>query len=304
MNHRHWSYKHLLTTLISCLLLAFPLLLYAIPHLQRPSRLAEDRSLFQGITYRREARSTPRPILIHVVTIDLTAPGIGILVTPGRLTEDNTELTARTTSEFLNEFDLQLAINANFFYEFIEKTPWEFYPHSGDRVNAVGQAISNGEQYSMPEAKWAVICFTADNRAQIVSSGECPDGTRQAVAGSAMLVTQGRTATIPPDSADSDAAYSRTVVAIDQSGETLWIVAIDDKQLFYSKGVTLPELTAIVLELGADAAINLDGGGSTTLVTETPSGTQILNAPIHTRIPMRERPVANHLGFYAQPLKE
>jgi hypothetical protein len=28
-----------------------------------------------------------------------------------------------------------------------------------------------------------------------------------------------------------------------------------------------------------------------------------LNAPIHTRIPMRQRPVANHLGVYALPVE-
>jgi hypothetical protein len=29
---------------------------------------------------------------------------------------------------------------------------------------------------------------------------------------------------------------------------------------------------------------------------------KLLNAPIHTKLPMRERPVANQLGFYADKL--
>ncbi|MBD2020680.1 phosphodiester glycosidase family protein, partial [Leptolyngbya sp. FACHB-36] len=53
--------------------------------------------------------------------------------------------------------------------------------------------------------------------------------------------------------------------------------------------------------LGADKAVNLDGGGSTTIVVSSPTGPYALNAPIHTKIPLRERPVANHLGFYAAP---
>ena len=289
---------------MGCFLLAVPLLLYAIPHLQRPARTTVERPLFEGISYHRQARSAPRPLMIHWVTIDLTALGIGVLVTSGQATADGTELTARTTSQFLKEFDLQLAVNANFFYPFSEKTPWQFYPHSGDRVNAVGQAISNEQQYSPSEPDWSALCFTSDNRAQIVQSGTCPAGTQQAVAGSALLVAQGKAAPIPPGSADSDAAYSRTAVAIDEVGERLWIVAVDDKQLFYSEGVTLRELTGILLELGVAAAINLDGGGSTTLVTATAAGSQILNAPIHTRIPMRERPIANHIGFYARPLND
>lgn len=287
---------------MGCVLLAVPLLLYAIPHLQRPARIAVERPLYAGIIYRREVRALPRPLMIHWVTVDLTAAGIGVWVTPGQATADLTELTARTTSEFLREFDLQLAVNANFFYRFLEETPWTFYPHRGDRVNAVGQAISNGQQYSPPEPDWAALCFAADHRAQMVQSGTCPPGTQQAVAGSALLISQGKATMISSNSADSDAAYSRTAVAIDAAGETLWIVAIDDKQRFYSEGVTLPELTDLLLKAGADAAINLDGGGSTTLVTATPTGSEILNAPIHTRIPMRERPVANHIGFYARPL--
>jgi hypothetical protein len=54
-------------------------------------------------------------------------------------------------------------------------------------------------------------------------------------------------------------------------------------------------------KLGVYNAINLDGGGSTTLVLANPDKEgkpKTLNAPTHTKIPMRDRPVANHLGFY------
>ena len=51
--------------------------------------------------------------------------------------------------------------------------------------------------------------------------------------------------------------------------------------------------------LGADYAMNLDGGGSSTMVVEGADGKpRVLNSPIDNHIPGRERPVANHLGFY------
>ena len=96
-------------------LLLMPIIGYGMPHFSRPDRSPETRSLFPGIDYRREVRSLPRPIVIHIVTIDLTAPEVRAFVTPGMAT-DNTEINARTTSEFLGEFKLKLAINANFFY--------------------------------------------------------------------------------------------------------------------------------------------------------------------------------------------
>jgi exopolysaccharide biosynthesis protein len=215
-----------------------------------------------------------------------------------------TETNARTTSDFLQAFKLQLAINANFFWFFQEKTPWDYFPKSGDRVNTVGQSISNGVPYSDAEPDWSALCFSKAHRVSIVSRGDCPIGTWQAVAGSTTLVERGKPLETRQDTADSDGLYSRTVVAVDQTGGKLWIVAVDDKQPLYSEGVTLSEMTDLVMELGADAAVNLDGGGSTTLVAETSSGVKVLNAPIHTKISMRERPVANHLGFYASPKPE
>lgn len=60
------------------------------------------------------------------------------------------------------------------------------------------------------------------------------------------------------------------------------------------------ELTDLAQALGADSALNLDGGGSVTLAVATPSGAKALNSPIHSKIPMNERPISSHLGFYAE----
>ena len=75
------------------------------------------------------------------------------------------------------------------------------------------------------------------------------------------------------------------------------VVLVDGRQHGYSEGVTLPELSALLVELGVHDAIELDGGGSATLVAADEDGEpRVLNSPIHSRIPGRERPVANHLG--------
>src|SRR3972149_7292020 len=44
---------------------------------------SEQRRLFQGVTYQRIVKNDPRPLVIHVVTIDLKADGIKTLVTAG-----------------------------------------------------------------------------------------------------------------------------------------------------------------------------------------------------------------------------
>jgi exopolysaccharide biosynthesis protein len=71
-------------------------------------------------------------------------------------------------------------------------------------------------------------------------------------------------------------------------------VTVDGRQRPYSDGMTLRELAEFFLQLGVSAAINLDGGGSTTLVVRDPSGVpRIANRPSDRE---GERPVANALA--------
>ena len=85
----------------------------------------------------------------------------------------------------------------------------------------------------------------------------------------------------------------------------LILVVVDGRQPGYSEGVTLQELADIIIFHGGHNAINLDGGGSSTMVVEGPlGGAKVINSPINGQIPGRERPVGNHLGIYAKPLKD
>jgi len=64
-------------------------------------------------------------------------------------------------------------------------------------------------------------------------------------------------------------------------------------------------LASIIIEFGGYSALNLDGGGSSALVIEGEDGKPLqLGSAIHTRIPGRERPIANHLGIFALPLAD
>lgn len=278
-----------------------PILLYCLLLLNRPPRTNKQEQLFQGVVYRREVRSTPRNLMLHIFTIDLKAPGVKLLLTPGKPAPDLKGSNAQTTSEFLKKYNLQLAINASYFHPFYEHHPWDYFPRRGDRVRVLGQAISNGNSYSPAAPGWPILCISEQQRAEIVPD-TCPTGTLQAVAGAQILVEHGKS--IIKEDSDSikpQDLHPRTAIAIDEKGEKLWLILIDGRQPFYSEGVTLAELKNIAIELGADSALNLDGGGSTTAVMANCCGWHLLNSPIHTKIPMRQRPVANHLGIYALP---
>jgi len=57
------------------------------------------------------------------------------------------------------------------------------------------------------------------------------------------------------------------------------------------------ELAGVMREIGADDAVNLDGGGSTTLVTRSPGdpASTVRNNPSG----VAERPVANAVGIFS-----
>ncbi len=119
MHYRYKVYTRrlLLATGIGLLALVLsPLMFYGWRCLLRPSRTDMEQVLFRGIVYKRHALSTPRPAMLHIVTIDLQTPGIKPLVTPGAPKPSDRETSARKTSDFLNEYKLQLAINASYFH--------------------------------------------------------------------------------------------------------------------------------------------------------------------------------------------
>jgi exopolysaccharide biosynthesis protein len=66
---------------------------------------------------------------------------------------------------------------------------------------------------------------------------------------------------------DSDITAERHPrAALGVSGDQLIAVACDGRRTGVDAGLSMLELAELMLELGAETAINLDGGGSTTLV--------------------------------------
>ncbi|MGI9626559.1 MAG: phosphodiester glycosidase family protein [Longimicrobiales bacterium] len=84
------------------------------------------------------------------------------------------------------------------------------------------------------------------------------------------------------------ARHPRTGVGLDDDTGRLWLVVVDGRQPPYSDGMTLPEFTQLFHALGVEEALNLDGGGSTTMWVRG----QVVNRPSD---PTGERPVANSL---------
>jgi exopolysaccharide biosynthesis protein len=244
---------------------------------------------FQGVTYIERVETAPRALRMHVVKIDLAAPGIAFRLSPPG---GNLETVRQTTLEFLLQEHAQIAINAHYFL------PW---PSSSPEASLVGFAASNGTVYSafeIPEQIYALVPYApalnidAENHASIVNRDPADaSGTQvlervkvwNAVSGSAQIVTDG-VKTIPAYAPEGvlqpggPNAYSnakswyaqtnaRSAIGISKDGTTLVLFTVDARG--GSAGMAVGEVAAVLIQdYGVYQALNLDGGGSTTLAID------------------------------------
>lgn len=97
---------------------------------------------------------------------------------------------------------------------------------------------------------------------------------------------------------DDRELHPRTAVGIDRDTGRVLLLVVDGRQRF-SRGATLVELARMMRRLGAEAALNLDGGGSSTLVAHNRKGQRkVLNSPSDGS----QRSIADALGVhYTRP---
>lgn len=290
----------------------------------RPQPGTRDKEIFPGIKYIREVSKESPKQVVHVITIPLDSPDVSFLVTPPDDKSAKRPLKARTTSQFLKEFKVQIAMNGDNFYPFYESTfmhyqpslddlanpaklpdkLWSSYPQPGDPVETEGFSASRGATYCDGEEKrnaFPTLYLSEENKA----SFHKPVGKiYNAISGSMMILDSGKR--LEPD--EKKVVYTerhpRTAVGIDKSGKWLILLVGDGRQPNYSEGMTLMELSDALERHGAWSAMMLDGGGSSALAIEDRNGgVSLLNSPIEKRIPGRERPVANHIGVFVRSAK-
>jgi len=278
---------------------------------ERAPTSAPSVALFKGVSHQTLPATGPVPMAIHVLQIDLAAPGVSLVVTPGDPSEGH-EYRALKTSEALAANDWQAAVNGGYFLPFAggSRGGDDYIPQPGQGTDVSGAAIHNGRVVSPIEPDLdrrvnAILCIWGEAKVVIRDGQDCGPRVREAMAAGPRLLKDGRRLAYTTFDATYGAArHPRTALGLDARRRLAWLVTVDGRQPGFSEGANLDELTDILISLGARDAINLDGGGSTTMVVESANGHLVLNRPIHTGVPGRERPSANHLGVRARPLSD
>jgi hypothetical protein len=151
--------------------------------------------------------------------------------------------------------------------------------HTVDRVecDGDGMAVAGGLVLSaQPGTEEAVFLRSlTPGEALTVSWSVGSPRALDAIGGVPMLVADGRIV-LGPCTTSFCRRHPRTAAGVTADGRVL-LVAVDGRQPKWSVGMSLGELARFMLRLGARWAVNLDGGGSTTVwvqgeVVNRPSG--------------------------------
>lgn len=247
-----------------------------------------------GVTL-TSATWSARPLSLQVLSVDLTrcALGLDVLTATG---SESTDPGLATVSEMARgSIGVVAAVNGDFFtpegrplgaeaaHGRVRRTRQRpaFAWRAGDEP-WIGETVVSGD--TALEAGWR-LSRTARRVSERVLGGDPVLVVDGEVAGDLGVETR------PSFSATR---HPRTAVGFARDSGRMWLVVVDGRRDDHSVGMTLPELAALFVALGADGALNLDGGGSSAMIVQG----RATNRPSDVT---GERPVANALGVVWNP---
>jgi hypothetical protein len=272
---------------------------------------------FLGVRLYHQTETSPRLMNIFVAEIDLSAPGIGFKTTPRSASYPGPtingapgETTRQTTRSFANAVGAQVAINTAFYATETPATSW---------ANNVGLLASNGDEYSPwdpfsnpPQSKqWFDNYFhdamniSQTNQATFVKMPQSiGDGFQTLPSTSLYNTVTGQYRLLQNNIVKADLPSTSpdplTAIGVTASNKLL-LMTVDGRQPGFSEGITVIELANLMKNTyGATNAIQLDGGGSTTMVANFYNdafSAQVLNSYSDPS----DRSVGSNLAVFALP---
>lgn len=205
------------------------------------------RHVTQGLDYRS---FIPWPdSRVHVLRLDLREPGL-------RLEVSGPEERGLPINQRPGSSHAVASFNASFFDR-------SFAPR--------GVTVSQGQPWAKvldaQSSPWLACDLAQRCRMRFADTAATPADAVEAVAGTPWLVRGGQVRSAADDAACAALCartHPRTAVGLAGQGRWLLVVLAEGRRPPVA-GVTLVQLSQLMRELGADDAINLDGGGSSTL---------------------------------------
>lgn len=232
--------------------------------------------------------------------VDLSDPGVQLFTTPKCTNCGGYDTLAQNTSHFVEQYKTQVAVNGAFYSS-------SFGPNDvplGTPEDVLGLAISEGTVVSPGGATThaATFLFTEDKLAiHVLTNAPATNtaGIYTAVSGNQNLLVDGVNVQVPiPNDLDP-----RTALGLSQDRRYLYLMTIDGRQAGWSDGADWYNTGEWLLRFGAWNGINIDGGGSTTMVMQDCAGGALrLNRSSFVAAYGRERIIGHNFGVRARPL--
>ena len=232
--------------------------------------------------------------------IDLSDPDVVLFTTPKCTNCGGYDTLAQNTSQFLEENGVQVAINGGFYSS---STGPNDVP-VGTPEDVRGMAVSKGTVVSPADdpTRTATLLFTTNNQPIFIPNNNPAagtDGIFTGVSGDRPLLTNGVVAQAPnPNDRDP-----RTAFGISEDRRYLYLMTLDGRQPGWSDGADWYNTALWLQRFGAYDAINVDGGGSTTMAMADCQGKSVrINRSSFVAAYGRERVIGHNFGVYAPPL--
>lgn len=261
---------------------------------QGPYRLAIELQLLdvwqsvtvrQGVTWKKKvyASLNGERQTVNVLEIDLSQPGL--VVKPQH------HGGCQRTSDNAKASGALAAINGGFFDT--------SNCASLDMVKVDGVLISSNHLNGAPQPTLGITKENLPLIEMVAANGDW-DAVENALGGYPKLLSAGQI-DIQPNLTTSffTGANPRTAVCVTTSDKLLLVTV--DGRTSAGGGMTIPELAQYMLDLGCDDALNLDGGGSTTMWVRDQSLNGIVNYPSDNGVADHngERKVSDSLQLFA-----
>ncbi len=180
---------------------------------------------------------------------------------------------ANTTDSLAMKYASLVAINGSFFNT---KT---LYPHTFLSINHKIEGISSAHEYRRSNG---ILAFK-DRKGRKMDIFLCDTSSYAkyskkyyyAIAAGPLLLLDGKNAHIDTNMEFNSTRHPRSIIGYDNNGY-YYMIVIDGRFPGQGEGISIPEAVAVARYAGLKEAINLDGGGSSTLWTE-PTG--VINHP-------------------------
>ncbi|HRK31756.1 MAG TPA: phosphodiester glycosidase family protein, partial [Tepidisphaeraceae bacterium] len=248
----------------------------------------------------------PREIVVNILEVDVTTPGVAFSMQPGNGALPG-EVTRQTTRAFVNSAGAQIGINGDFY----DTAPP--YPSQNGQffTDVVHINASDGDVYSPAAGGEALFNITQNNVPSIRTAGAAGSTTGSggfslynAIGGNQRILTNGVVSA--PNDSYTNTLNPHTAIGVSQDQTRVFLLTVDGRQGDYSEGMFTTEMASLMRDFGAWDAINVDGGGSTTMVmddsNDSTQNARVINSPADGSSqtgPGTERLIANSLAVFA-----